>query len=250
MRRLPDVRCLVILAGLTLLSLNFAAGQQRYDRPIQLQIDLGGAFAGTTARIDNGNEFSSIDRGTWRPGLQAGVHLTRFIYVGISHRPSTRFVRVQPFGFGSEKDAVAEFRFREGATQTLSVRLSPIKPGLFLSADASFTASTKSVVEALPSGSSFQYGETTVRYFRTRFVNPAYRALAVGLGYTHVTRTGPSLTIGAYRKLSSAPGYVRFPYCCPSPAEYEMISQGLANAGIHSRLVIYANIGVNFFIAR
>ncbi len=230
-----------------------ASAQNRAHRLFQIQLDLGPMFAATAARAEHSGDYNVIESRTWVPGIQAGVHINRFVYVGLSYRPSNRMVRQQDWGFDDELDAKAHIPYRIGPTQSLDLRISPTRYGFFVSAGAALVSSAEFSFSARPAvGFTIQIDGEPSPGLAGSWLAPAYRSATVGLGYTYVHRRGPSLTVGLRRLFQERPTYVRHLDCCYNwePARVVHVAEGFANADLHSRYIFYVSLGVNLVIYR
>lgn len=230
-----------------------ASAQNRTHRLLQIQLDLGPMFAASAARVEHRGGYNVIESRTWVPGVQAGVHINRFVYVGLSYRPSNRMVRQQDWGFDDELDAKAHIPYRIGPTQSLDIRISPTRYGFFVSAGAALVSSAEFSFSARPAvGFTIQIDGEPSPGFAGSWLAPAYRSATVGLGYTYVHSRGPSLTIGLRRLFQERPTYVRQLACCYNwePVRTAHVADVLANADLHSRYIFYVSLGVNLLFYR
>ena len=73
-----------LLFFIVFVSINTINSQNRLERPIQLQANFSGALLSVTVNSLADETVDDVKVNKWRPGIDIGYHVNRFVYLGYS----------------------------------------------------------------------------------------------------------------------------------------------------------------------
>lgn len=225
---------MVVAAGILVVSP--AASQNRVARPLQVHLDFGTALSGVRSRLTSTGGYDELRLGRWLPGISVGFHFSRYVFVGLSHRPSTRLRRRQSMTLANTESPVADLYHGDGPIQSVHVRVSPLRPGIFVMGGIVFEGSTS-------------YSLRIPDRLHADWIAPAWRSFGVGGGYTHIFPRGISATAGVYRLLEGRPRFIRALGCigCGGDDDEAILAPELIDLSVAETLVFFVGVGVNFY---
>ena len=115
-------------------SINSIQAQNRLKRPIQLQGNFSGALLSVTANSLADETVDDVKVNKWRPGIDIGYHVNRFVYLGYSFSSSLNLTLKEEWGFtNAAQDGNIVLDHKTGLMHSIETRISPFKFGLYVS---------------------------------------------------------------------------------------------------------------------
>jgi len=76
-----------------------AQAQSRLERPVQLQANFTGGLLSVTANANADPTVDDVKVNGWKPGIEIGYHLNRYIYLAYALHPSLDLTLREDWGF-------------------------------------------------------------------------------------------------------------------------------------------------------
>ncbi|MEM1323996.1 MAG: hypothetical protein AAGG75_27290 [Bacteroidota bacterium] len=204
----PIQKIVLSLTGLLLAVSAF--GQNRLQRPYQLQLNAAGVFIKAFGSSLAERDVKDLDVFDWAlPGVTIGFHANRHCYFGFSYQPSRRLRFRESWGFTEAvNDLDITLSHETGTFYNLEFRYSPFRSGWY--AGLFFTHNPETVyrMDIRPVEEVFSVGENNydgewLALWDFKRVN----TLGVQLGFNWIWTSGLSLNIGLGIPLVPEPYY-------------------------------------------
>ena len=198
-----------IIALLFYLSINLS-GQNRVEKPLQVQFDLSGVFLKTLGNTLADSEVDELKVTRWgMPGISVGYHLNRTFFVSYTILPCRNLELAEKWGFTNQgTDGNIVLDHSTGVNHSIAVRMSPFKFGLYGGlfynqiAPQDYTMNFTRIGETIRLGDN-EYTTDLIADWQFKRVN----TLGFELGYNWVTQSGLSFNIGLGLPLMQEPLY-------------------------------------------
>lgn len=191
----------ILVVFITVLFSITLSAQNRVERPFQAQLNLSGLFlraSGTTLSNRDVIDLEVNDYET--PGLIAGYHLNRWLYLGYAYHPNRNVTFRDTYSFdvnNLQDDVLITVDHNTGTFHTVEGRFSPFKFGLYGS--FFFTHVTEASYDMTAEPQTLAYlidGTIYASVLNMEWNFKELTTMGIGLGYNHVTSMGLSFNIG------------------------------------------------------
>lgn len=242
-----------ILIACWLLTTSLCMAQQRTERPLQVQVNFSGLFIKLAGNALADPTVDDLSVNAWKPGFSVGYHFNRYIYVGYSLYAPLDMTLKESWGLtGTVLDANIILAHQTGAIHNLEARISPFKFGLFASVGYSNLRETKYQMQMTRINETLLIGNNSYPTdLEIHWNAEKSQSASLGLGYTHVTKSGFSFTLAI-----NAP--LRFPkdeniVITPTNTSVNILSSDLTLAKqmieeetFYGPVMFLLNLGYNF----
>ena len=187
---------------LAFLTLSFIAvplqGQNRLERPLQVQVNISGGFLDIAGNALTDPTVDELKVNKWKIGFSVGYHLNRQFFVGYSLYPSLDMTLTEAWGFTSHgKDGNITVDHTTGPIHSLEGRLSPFKFGLYFSGSILNIGEVDYEMDFRRMNSGVMLGDNSYDSdLLVHWNSKQVTRIGLGLGYTHVLKSGVSFNIG------------------------------------------------------
>lgn len=172
--------------------------QFRMERPIQIQLNLSGAFISVAGNFIADATVDDIKVNSWKPGLLFGYHLKPYLYVGYALYPSLDMTLIEEWGFTNfAQDGNIALDHKTGKIQNLELRYSPFTHGFYFSAAWIFIDETDYSMQFRRKSETMFIGENEYAVdLDVKWNSKSSNQIGIGLGYNLVMNSGISLNFG------------------------------------------------------
>lgn len=233
---------------------NILIGQNRYEKPIQLQINFSGAFLSVAANGIADPTVDDIKVNSWKPGISFGYHIRPYIYVGYAFYPSLDLTLKEEWGFTPfAQDGNIVLDHKTGKIQNIEFRYSPFTNGFYISAAWILIDKTDYSMQFRRKADSMFIGDNEYQVdLDVKWNSKSSSQFGTGLGYIWIMRSGLSFNFGI-----SVP--VVFPdnelvvFSRVNPPDAKVLSSDIDLAEVflneetfYGPVLLFFNIGYNF----
>ena len=193
MNRILLIACLIFLSVWSL------QGQNRVERPLQIQLNASGVFLKTFGNAIADEEVDDLEVNKWLlPGLSIGYHLNKRFYLGYAFQPNRQLTLREQWSFAPvPNDGNIAVYHNTGASHALEGRYFPF--GIDLYASLSFIHVNQAAYQM-----DFDRIGNTLRLGQNDYVTDleadwhfrSLTTLGIGLGYNYVSKSGFSFNLG------------------------------------------------------
>jgi|LKGT01.1.fsa_nt_gi hypothetical protein len=243
-----------LLFFILFVSINTINAQNRLKRPIQLQTNFSGALLSVTANSLADETVDDVKVNKWRPGIDIGYHVNRFVYLGYSLSSSLDLTLKEEWGFTNvAQDGNIVLDHKTGVMHSIETRISPFKFGLYVSlayiniGKVDYDMKFRRKSDTMLIGDNNYQTDLDVTWNSKR-VNRA----GLGLGYNHVFKFGLSFNIGLTVPLGF-PDDENIEFFPVNNSGLEIQPDDLAKAEVHLQnetfygpIFLLVNVGYNF----
>lgn len=175
-----------------------AIGQNRLERPIQIQLNLSGAFISVAGNIIADATVDDIKVNSWKPGLLFGYHLKPYLYVGYALSPSLDMTLREEWGFTNfAQDGNIVLDHKTGKIQNIEARYSPFTHGLYFSLAWILIDNTEYSMQFRRKSDTMLIGENEYALdLDVKWKSTSTSQFGIGLGYNWVMNSGISFNFG------------------------------------------------------
>ena len=189
----------IFIVPITLVPISLYA-QNRIDKPIQVQLNLSGAFISVAGNFIADPTVDDLKVNSWKPGISFGYHLKPNIYVGYALSPSLDLTLKEEWGFSNlSNDGNIILDHKTGKIQNFELRYSPFTNGLYISGAWLFIDKTEYSMQfrRKPGEQFMLIGENEFETDMDVVWNSkSSNQIGFGLGYNWVMISGISLNFG------------------------------------------------------
>lgn len=191
---------LIIRPGLLvhLLVAGQAIAASHTDRPVQVQLGLGGLVLDHTINSLADETVDDVAVNSWSPGISVGYHYNRYLYFGYSLFPSLDLILRERWGFtNAGQDGGIVLDHQTGAVHSLEARLTPVRHGPYVSLAFVHARPTRYDMEFRRLGETMHIGANSYATdLDVKWRSEALTHLGLGLGYNLALENGVSVNIG------------------------------------------------------
>lgn len=173
-------------------------GQNRMERPIQIQLNLSGAFLSVAANEISDPSVDDIKVNSWKPGILVGYHIKPYLYIGYALSQSLDLTLREEWGFtGLAQDGNIILDHITGRIQNIEMRYSPFKNGFYISAAWILIDKTEYSMQFRRKSDTMLIGENEYATdLDVKWNSKSSSQLGIGLGYNWVKNSGLSFNFG------------------------------------------------------
>jgi hypothetical protein len=185
-----------LVVALVITSVCFS--QNRVDRPIQIQGNLSGLFLDIAGNAITDRTVNELKVNSWMPGLSIGYHFNRFIYVGYAFYAPLDMTLKESWGLTYQAlDADIVLEHQTGAIHNLETRFTPFKFGLYASIGYANVREVDYQMQLSRKTDELLIGDSSLASdLNIEWNSENLNAVALGFGYSHVSKSGFSFNIG------------------------------------------------------
>ena len=177
---------------------NSSNGQNRLDKPVQIQMNFSGAFLSVAANGIADPTVDDIKVNSWKPGISFGYHLKSYLFVGYSLSPSLDMTLREEWGFTDfAQDGDIILDHITGKIQNFEIRYSPLKIGFYLSAAWNIIDKTDYSMRFRRKSDTMFIGKNEYAVdLDVKWNSKSSNQFGLGLGYNWVMNSGISFNFG------------------------------------------------------
>lgn len=228
--------------------------QRRVARPIQVQLNFSGVLVKSFGNTFSSSEVDHLKVTEWGlPGVSAGYHFKKLLYVGYSFTPARGFELSKEWGFNNEKNGLINVDFTTGNLHNLELRISPFEIGFYGQLFFNYIPKVDYTMDFQRKSDVVTIGEN--EYETDILANwnfKSVKSLGIGFGYLWVHESGISASIGIALPIIKTP-YYRNIDIMPKDQNVEILSSDLElarltieNESFYFPIQFNLNVGYNF----
>ena len=235
---------------------NTSYGQNKLEKPIQIQLNFSGAFLSVAANGIADPSVEDIKVNSWKPGVSFGYHLKPYLYVGYALSPSLDLTLREEWGFTDfAKDGNIILDHKTGKIQNFEARYTPFKIGLYISAAWILIDKTSYNMQFRRKSDMMYIGINQYAVdLDVRWNSKSTNQLGIGFGYNWVLNSGISFNFGVSVPTKFPDNEsvffdnVNFSGFKPLQSDLELAEAFLNEETFYGPILLFFNVGYNLKI--